>query len=132
MKSLLPVYVVFIGWFLLIAIPIAEANQITSRDVSISFAKNTVILANPSDLYYELAEEISQEEGLKIVHCFDEVFAYKPVFLLWIVSPSRLSDPEKTTNLEELGFAEVRAFQVPQEWREEMDPCQGTCKGIAL
>ncbi|UCC63685.1 MAG: hypothetical protein JSV36_01090 [Anaerolineae bacterium] len=56
-----------------------------------SFSK-AVILADLSDPYYALAEEIARHEALPIVHSLDEVLARGPVFLLWVVSPSRLSD----------------------------------------
>lgn len=58
-----------------------------------AFAQNdTLILANPDDPYYVLAEEIAQRETLPIVHTLDQVMAQNPVFLLWVVSPTGLSD----------------------------------------
>jgi hypothetical protein len=61
-----------------------------------------LILAEPRDPYYVLAEEIAQRErpareslaheSLAIVHTLDEVLELGPRFLLWIVSPSYLSD----------------------------------------
>ena len=52
----------------------------------------TVILADPEDPYYPLAEEIVHWEGLPTAHSLDEALAQDPEFLLWIVSPGRLSD----------------------------------------
>jgi hypothetical protein len=52
----------------------------------------TVILADPNDPYYTLAEEIAQREALPVLHSLDDALAQNPVFLLWVVSPSRLSD----------------------------------------
>jgi hypothetical protein len=59
----------------------------------------TLILAEPEDPYYALAEEIAQSEGfargsLAIVHTLDEVLEQGPLFLLWVVSPSHLSDQD--------------------------------------
>jgi hypothetical protein len=51
-----------------------------------------VVLADPTDPYYALAEEIVRVEGLPLVHTLDEVLAQDPIFLLWVVSPSHLSD----------------------------------------
>ena len=51
-----------------------------------------VLLADPGDPYYALAEEIAQAEGLLIVHSLDQALAQEPSFLLWVVSPGRLSD----------------------------------------
>lgn len=53
---------------------------------------DTLILADPGDAYYSLAEEIAQHETLPIVHSLDQVLAQDPVFLLWVVSPTSLSD----------------------------------------
>ena len=52
----------------------------------------TVVLSNPTDPYYPLAEEIAQTETLLLVRTLDEALARNPVFLLWVVSPSALSD----------------------------------------
>jgi hypothetical protein len=52
----------------------------------------TVILADSADPYYALAEEIAQTEGLPIAQGLDQALDREPAFLLWIVSPSYLSD----------------------------------------
>ncbi len=52
----------------------------------------SVILSEPADPYYPLAEEMARREGLPIVHSLEEALAQDPVFLLWVVSPRRLSD----------------------------------------
>jgi hypothetical protein len=57
-----------------------------------SVSPDAVILAEPSDPYYALAEEIAQGEAFPILHSLDEVLAENPAFLLWVVSPHRLSD----------------------------------------
>lgn len=51
-----------------------------------------VILADPDDPYYSLAEEIARREAIPIVHTVDEAMKRDPVFLLWVVSPAELSD----------------------------------------
>jgi hypothetical protein len=52
----------------------------------------TVILADAADPYYSLATEIAGQENLPIVHSLDEALYREPAFLLWVVSPGRLSD----------------------------------------
>jgi hypothetical protein len=52
----------------------------------------TAILADPADPYHTLAEEMAQVEGLPILHNLDEALARQPTTLLWVASPSHLSD----------------------------------------
>lgn len=52
----------------------------------------TVILADPHDAYYALAEEIARRDGAHLVGSLEEAFALDPEYLLWVVSPSHLSD----------------------------------------
>ncbi|MBU0494856.1 MAG: hypothetical protein KKA73_16790 [Chloroflexi bacterium] len=51
-----------------------------------------MILADPTDPYYALAQEIARHEGLTVAHSLAEALDNDPVFLLWVVSPTRLSD----------------------------------------
>jgi hypothetical protein len=53
---------------------------------------NTVALADPSDPYSILAEEIAQREGIPLLHSLDQVLEQMPVFLLWVASPAHLSE----------------------------------------
>jgi hypothetical protein len=53
---------------------------------------DTLILADPADPYYALAQEIAQREALPIVPTLDETLARDPTFVLWVVSPGFLSD----------------------------------------
>ena len=76
---------VLIGLLLLSAVP-ASAHAPAEE------AEDTVILADPADPYYPLAGEIARVEDLPIVHTLDQALAQQPAFLLWIVSPGRLSD----------------------------------------
>ena len=51
-----------------------------------------VVLADHGDPYYALAQEIAAAEGVEIVESLEEALALDPEFLLWVVSPSLLSD----------------------------------------
>lgn len=71
----------------------SAAAQESSSVSPLSFAGGpTVVLANPEDPYYELAGEIAHEELLLLTDSLEEALAQAPVFLLWVVSPDRLSD----------------------------------------
>ncbi|MBN2147379.1 MAG: hypothetical protein JW726_08320 [Anaerolineales bacterium] len=50
------------------------------------------VLANTSDPYYPLAEEIARVENAPLAHNIQEAMDCQPVFLLWVVSPGFLSD----------------------------------------
>ncbi len=54
--------------------------------------RSAVILADPADPYYVLAQEIARREALPLVTSANEALAGDPAFLLWVVSPARLSD----------------------------------------
>lgn len=56
-------------------------------------AANLVVLADPADPYFALAEEIAAAEGAPLVTSVDDALAAQPVYLLWVVSPGYLSDP---------------------------------------
>ncbi len=51
-----------------------------------------MVLADPNDPYYFLAQEIAAAENVPLAHSLDDVIACHPVFLLWVVSPDFLSD----------------------------------------
>jgi len=51
-----------------------------------------MVLADPNDPYYFLAQEIAAAENVPLAHSLDDVIACHPVFLLWVVSPVFLSD----------------------------------------
>jgi len=55
-------------------------------------AAGLVVLAQPSDPYYPLAEEIAQAEAAPLVHSWDEALAANPVTILWVTDPGQLSD----------------------------------------
>jgi hypothetical protein len=74
--------IVFLWLLLALISPIAQSP---GRD-------DTLILADPGDPYYALAEEMAQRETVPIVHTLDRALAQDPTFLLWVVSPGFLSD----------------------------------------
>jgi LPXTG-motif cell wall-anchored protein len=51
-----------------------------------------VILAAPDDPYYLLAREVALRDAIPMVHTIDEAMELDPSFLLWVVSPEKLSD----------------------------------------
>jgi hypothetical protein len=57
-------------------------------------AADTVVLADPRDPYYPLAQEIARQEGSRLVESREAALAASPVFLIWVVSPAHL--PEQT------------------------------------
>ena len=57
----------------------------------------TVVLCHPDDRYRLLAMEIARREGIPLVDSLDEAFSARPTFLLWVVSPARLSDRVATS-----------------------------------
>lgn len=52
----------------------------------------TAVLSSPEDPYYILALEISRIEKIPLCKTIDEAIRHNPRFLLWVISPSRLSD----------------------------------------
>jgi hypothetical protein len=52
----------------------------------------TAVLSVPHDAYHVLAEEIAQRDGAHLVGSLEEALALDPDYLLWVVSPSHLSD----------------------------------------
>lgn len=51
-----------------------------------------VVLADPADPYFRLAEEIAAVEGAQLATSVEEALAAQPEYLLWVVSPGFLSD----------------------------------------
>lgn len=51
-----------------------------------------VVLAQPDDPYYSLAEEIAAAENAPLAGTLAEALACEPEFLLWVVAPGSLSD----------------------------------------
>ncbi len=55
-------------------------------------AATTMVLTDPDDPYYSIAQEIAREEDVPLVTSLEEALAAKPSFLLWVVAPGTLSD----------------------------------------
>lgn len=51
-----------------------------------------VVLADPQDPYFPLAEEIAATEDASLAKNLSEALACQPTYLLWVVSPGLLSD----------------------------------------
>jgi hypothetical protein len=51
-----------------------------------------VVLSDPDDPYYPLAEEIAASENVILLHNLQDVIDCQPTFLLWVVAPTLLSD----------------------------------------
>jgi hypothetical protein len=51
-----------------------------------------VVLADPQDPYYLLAEEIAKEEGAPLLPDLETALVYEPVSLIWVASPPFFSD----------------------------------------
>jgi hypothetical protein len=73
---------VFLGLLLASGLPMAQSP---GQD-------QTLILADPGDPYYVLAEEMAQREAVPIVHALGKAMDREPTFILWVVSPGALSD----------------------------------------
>lgn len=53
----------------------------------------TVVLCDPSDPYYPLAQEIARAEQLPIFPAWADALAQDPLYILWVAAPQSLSDP---------------------------------------
>jgi len=71
---------------------LALTGLLLSSPVASRAQGHTLVLASADDPYFVLAEEIARSEQLRIVSGPDEALVENPEFLLWVVSPSRLSD----------------------------------------
>ncbi len=72
---------------------ITTAAPALANEPAASPAERSVVLAAPDSPYYTLATEIAAAEGLKPAHSLPEALAEHPVYLLWVATPSELSDP---------------------------------------
>jgi len=52
----------------------------------------TLVLADPSDGYYELAEEIAAAEDCPVVHTWEDALVGDAEVVLWVVSPNGMSE----------------------------------------
>ncbi len=77
---------------LLLALLMAGPRVTVRAEGSALDQGSALILSDPGDPYYALAQEIAGQEGLPLAHTLDEVLAQDPVFVLWVGSPGRFSD----------------------------------------
>ena len=54
--------------------------------------EESVVLSDPDDAYYPLAQTIAEDEGLVIAHNLPAALAYRPKFILWVASPDNLQE----------------------------------------
>ncbi len=84
LKTCLTLLFVALAGLLLAAPSVARVDEEGAADT-------TIILADPGDPFYVLAQEMAEQEGLLLVHTLDKALLQNPTFLLWVVSPQRLS-----------------------------------------
>ena len=63
-----------------------------SINICAQSAKNTIVLSDSLDSYYDLAIEISKNENYSIIHDFNQISSSNPDFILWIASPNQLTE----------------------------------------
>ncbi|MFZ5515975.1 MAG: hypothetical protein ACOY90_05025 [Candidatus Zhuqueibacterota bacterium] len=83
--------IIILGWFFLVLSASSTVVQSASPSTFQS-AFELVILADANDPYYSLAEEIATTEKAPIFHTLSDAVNCHPIFLIWVVSPSFLSD----------------------------------------
>ena len=82
------------GLFILLALISPAAVQAEGENSSYPI---TIVLSDPQDTYYPLAEKISAVENIPLVDTLEEVIQMQPHYLLWVINPQNLSD-ESFTN----------------------------------
>jgi hypothetical protein len=74
-----------IGWVL--------AGNVCRASPELGQSKTTsLVLAAQDDAYFPLAQEIARAENISLVYRIEDVLGQNPEFLLWVVSPAKLSD----------------------------------------
>jgi hypothetical protein len=54
--------------------------------------QETVVMSNPADAYYGLAQTIAETEGLVLVDNLTQAIAYRPEFILWVAAPQSVDE----------------------------------------
>jgi hypothetical protein len=72
--------------------PEATADLVTRGQGGASAGDSMLVLADTQDPFYALAEEIATAEGAALLDSFEDALARDPEYLLWVVSPSWMSD----------------------------------------
>lgn len=78
--------------FLLVCLSAAFIRSQPSLPVAAGPSCELVVLARQDDAYYLLAQEIAAAENVQLAHSLPEALGCSPRFLLWVVSPDRMSD----------------------------------------
>ena len=81
-----------IFFLFIVAINLLWINSIIAISADIGTNMDTVILASSDDPYYSLAEEISATERIPVYQSFEDAAGVKPVYLLWVIAPEKLSE----------------------------------------
>ena len=77
---------------ILLASPIFQITGAFAAAPQSQSSCELVVLADPADLYFPLAQEIAAVEAAPLVHTLSDVIECHPTYLLWVVSPKLLSD----------------------------------------
>lgn len=78
--------------FLLFSAPSARGWAQSSLPAAAGPPCELVVLAHRDDPYDALAQEIAAAENALLAHSFNDALTCQPRFLLWVVSPERLSE----------------------------------------
>ncbi|MDK2980835.1 MAG: hypothetical protein PWQ55_1182 [Chloroflexota bacterium] len=54
--------------------------------------QKTVVIGDPQDAYYNLAQTIAAEEGLPLVATLPQALAYRPTSILWVAAPEHIDE----------------------------------------
>ena len=54
--------------------------------------QETVVMSDPADAYYSLAQTIAETEGLVLVDTLTQAIAYRPEFILWVAAPQSVDE----------------------------------------
>jgi len=88
-------------FLIIILLTIGWVTNLPQRAYAHDGNPSALLLADPTDAYYPLAQEISRTENIPVLHTLAEVLEIQPTYLLWVISPSNLSD----TKVIEMGHA---------------------------
>lgn len=83
-------YTIGVSIFLLFLVFSMDWNQSESKTIQ-ELGEETILVSAHSDPYFSLAQQIAQEENLKIVEEFTDALQLNPKFIILVASPSNLS-----------------------------------------
>jgi len=70
----------------------AVTGTAVAQAPAIAPPNSTIVVADPNDAYYSLAEEIAQTEGIAMADSLTDAISLNPTFIVWVVCPKHLSD----------------------------------------